>query len=107
MGFTPTQASLLGVAILLSWYLRFPLWKLLVVVLVSYVLLRLGKAIKAALRDPYFSDYHLSLNDLQHGHRLGEQVSANSDDGTDERRDTEWINMGYWKVRRIFIVSCI
>ena len=59
----------------LSWLLRLP-WKL-----ISSVF----EAVKKNLSDPYFIDFYSELNGKTGDH--------------ERKPRTEWINMGYWKVR--------
>lgn len=82
-----------SIATSVSWYVGLP-WKL---VLLCCVLFQLSGPVMKHMRDPYFSDFHTSLNDAR-----GQEQVSNEADG--RRTRTEWINMGYWKVRRLFLV---
>lgn len=62
----------------LSWLLSLP-WKL------AHAISGVMEAVKKKLSDPYFIDFHSELNDQNANH--------------ERRPKTEWINMGYWKVR--------
>jgi hypothetical protein len=72
----------------LGWWFVGVSWKVVCSVCVVLCIL---PVIKKHLSDPYFVDFHTDLNSQGHDNKRA--------------RQTEWINMGYWKVRVYIKVS--
>lgn len=65
----------------LFWLVDFP-WKAVCLICVVFYTL---PVVKRHLSDPYFVDFHTELN--------------SQGDASEQGTRTEWINMGYWRVR--------